>query len=263
MAEHLDDALPADHLLDVAVDRTEILLPLGEVLLGNLPERGGHAEHQEGHDDGDQGERQAEDDHTDEGRDNGDDGLEQVGDAVADDLPEGVHIVGIDRHNVAVRMRVKVAEREFLHTAEEVLAESQHRPLPHRDHYEVLRVAGDDAGEQDGAQFDERDRERMVVRGHRGNVVVDERPREKRRRKRGDRRNNDAEQREADMHLVMAEDITEEPEDCLGVLEVLQGGSAAVLAAASPHTESWRTHSLPSFFCDSSKSPSPPDDCIS
>ena len=153
VAEDLHHPLPGNHLLDEAVDLPEALLALGEILLRPLPQQARHPVHKGRHHDGDARERQAQHHHTDKGGGNGDQRFEQIGNAVADDLPERVDVVGVDRHNVAVTVRIEVAERKALHPGEGLGTEAFHRALPDKDHQEGLHIAGDDADQQDGAEL--------------------------------------------------------------------------------------------------------------
>ena len=93
-------------------------------------------------------------------------------------------------------MRIEILQRKGFHVVEHRLAQFAHRPLPHVDHDHVVHVARDDTGQQDRGPFDQRDRQRPVIRPdpdlseqagglwgrqHREDIIIDERPRKERR----------------------------------------------------------------------------------
>ena len=140
MAVGLHDPLAGYHLLDVAVDQSDVLLSFHEIAPGNSPEFCRDLHRKIGHQDRNQGERQGQHDHGDEGGYQGDEGLEQIGDSVPNHLPQRVHVIRVDRHDVSVGMGVEVTQRKVLHVGEKALPEFQHCPLPHKDHYKVVGI---------------------------------------------------------------------------------------------------------------------------
>ena len=133
-----DDLLAGDHLLDESVHPAQVALPFHEVLAGDLAQTGRHLVHQEGHQDGHDRERDAQDHHTHEGSHDRDERTEEAGDGVPHHLPERVHVVGVHGHDVSVRMVVEILEGQRLHMGEQVLADAGHGPLPHVDHDQRL-----------------------------------------------------------------------------------------------------------------------------
>ena len=59
--------------------------------------------------------------------------------ALADELTQRIGIVRVDRHDVAVRVRVKVADGKALHVSEEFHTDVAHRSLRDGDHDAVVR----------------------------------------------------------------------------------------------------------------------------
>ena len=164
VAVYLHHLLAGNHLLNEAVHLAQILLPFHKVFLGKLAQAGGHPVHEPGHEDGNQRERKAKDQHAHKSGQDGDQRLEQVGNAASHNLPEGVHIVGIHGHDVSVGMAVKVPQRQLFHVGEEVFAEAQERALPHIDHNEALGISRNDTCQQHARQLEEGHRQGTVVR---------------------------------------------------------------------------------------------------
>ena len=134
MAEHLDDFLPGHHFLNEAVDAAQIRLLRDKVLAGQFREFGGrqHLERQQDERENRHNPRIVQ--HGEEHHDDGNRAVDDLRDALADELAQGVHVVGVDGHDVAVRVRVKVADRQGLHVREQVRADFEHRALTDADH---------------------------------------------------------------------------------------------------------------------------------
>ena len=67
-------------------------------------------------------------------------------------LAQRVRVVRIDRHDVSVRMRVKIGYGQRLHVRKQPLSDFEERPLPHIDHEDLV-----DVSRNHGNQIDERD----------------------------------------------------------------------------------------------------------
>ena len=178
VAIDLHDLLAGDHLLDEAVHPAQVPLPFHEILAGQLAQTRRHLVHQESHDDGDHRERNAQHEHAHERRQNRHERLKQVRNTTSNHLTKCIDVIRVHGHDIAVGMIVEVLERQRLHVGEQVLADAKHRPLPHVDHDEALRIAGNDADEDDGTQFRQGDGKRCIIRRrggrHRQDVIVDE-----------------------------------------------------------------------------------------
>ena len=83
------------------------------------------------------GEGQAQHQHGDKDADHVDGAVEQLGQALADHLAEGVDVVGVDGHDVAVGMGVKVADGQLLHVGEQILPQVPQGALGDVDHHAV------------------------------------------------------------------------------------------------------------------------------
>ena len=109
VVEDLDDLLTLDHFLDIAVDLAQILLLGHEVPAGALAN--GHDDHQHQpqgehrHQEEDRAEIQHHGHHAHKGQHPGDQGDH----AVLQNLGEGVDVVGVAAHQLAVGVGVKVA----------------------------------------------------------------------------------------------------------------------------------------------------------
>ncbi len=211
VVEDLDHLLAVHHLLDVAVHRAEVALLLDEVAARELGEMRGHKQHDDHEEAGHErhGNRQAA--HGHEGHHERDGRVDDLGQRLAVELPQGVHVVGVDGHDVAVLVRVKVADGQALHALEGLGAEPAHGALAHGDHDALVGVGGDDAHHQDHHQPADGRGKPGEVRGPRGqhglDVVVDEALREERRVRRHERRHEDADHHHGERGLVVLEHV--------------------------------------------------------
>ena len=60
-------------------------------------------------------------------------------------LAQGVDVIGIDRHNIPVRMGVKILDRQALHMFEKFDPEPLHGPLRDKGHRPRLKIGGTNA----------------------------------------------------------------------------------------------------------------------
>ena len=67
-------------------------------------------------------------------------------------LAQRVRVVRIHRHDVAVRMGIKIGYGQRLHVRKQPLSDFKERPLPHIDHEDLV-----DVSRNHGNQIDERD----------------------------------------------------------------------------------------------------------
>ena len=155
VAEDLDNLLAVQHLLDEAVHQAQVFLLLDVVLSRQPGQRRGHQQHDDGGENGDHGQQRVQHQHGDEGGDHGDAGVDDLGDALTHQLAQGVHVVGVDGHDVAVGVGVEVLDGQGLHFPEEVLAQVQHGALADGDHQAVVGVGRQDAHRHQAGQADQ------------------------------------------------------------------------------------------------------------
>ena len=144
VAENLDDLLAVHHFLDVAVDFAQLLLLLEEVLAGVAGEILGGQHHSADHDQGQHAQRHAEVKHGQKYADYRNDRIDQLGQALADELAQGINIVGVDRHDVTVGVAVKILNGQCLHVDEQVVAQTFQGALGDLGHGAVLDEDGQD-----------------------------------------------------------------------------------------------------------------------
>ena len=178
MAEHLDDLLPVHHFLNKAVDGAEVALLRHKVFAGIAGQVLGRQQHNADHNQRYQRQQRAEHNHRNQHADDHNAAVEQLRDALADHLAQGVGIVGVDGHNVAVGVAVKILDGQRLHMGEQIVAQTLQRALGDVCHNARLREVGDDAADVEGGGASDGSRQTgeiaalLCQQGQ--NVVVDE-----------------------------------------------------------------------------------------
>ena len=139
-----------------------MMLPAGELKLCGLRRGGRHPGHH--------------------GRVRADLGGPGLGDALADHLAQGVDVVGVHGHDVAVGVGVEIFNRKGLHLAEHVVADVPQGPLPDVDQDSGLGEGRHDAQGVEACHFDDGSLQRPEVRilpaDQRQDVGIDQRPHE-------------------------------------------------------------------------------------
>ena len=151
VGEHLDHLLAFHHLLDVAVHLAQIPLLLDEVLGGAFCDLLGAEQHQRHHEHGNDGQLPAEHTHAEKHGYDGDDAGHQLRDALAEHLAQGIHIVGVHGHDIAVRMSVKIPDGQAFHVGEQLGAQIAQRALRYVDHDAGVGPCGQNAHKVDAA----------------------------------------------------------------------------------------------------------------
>ena len=136
-----------------------------------------------------------------------------------------VRVVGEGRHDCTVRVRVEEAQGQALHRVEHVVSHVLERPLRHDRHGAGVDEAADHASTEDDAHHDDEAHERgahgaeaaLQARGH---DVVDDLLHEDRTDGRGHGCRNDAHNRQADAHRIVAEHVGHEAAE--GTLDALE-----------------------------------------
>ena len=134
MVKDLDDLLPLDHLLDIAVHGAQRLLLALEIDAAAAAHGFDHQTHQPQKGKGDQRQPRIEHDHhqhrTQKGQHIGDD----AGKAAVEHLRDGIDIVGEAAHQVAGLVAVIVADGQRLQMVKQILPDGGHRALGHMHH---------------------------------------------------------------------------------------------------------------------------------
>ena len=164
MTEDLDNLLAGHHLLDVAVDCSEVLLLLNEVLARKSRHLLGDQDHDTDKEDRQEREPAVQEDHADKHADDRDDTVYELRDTHAHHLPEGVDVVRVHGHDVAVRMRVEVPDGQALHVLKHPVADALHRALCQEYLHELLKVSSKETAREDERNSEDIGRKRLGKR---------------------------------------------------------------------------------------------------
>ena len=134
MVEYLDDLLSLDHLLDISIDNTNVPLLLCKEVAAALTHCHYHQQHQSQAENGHQEQNRTGNDHHEHHAYKGQSAGNQAGKAVVHDLGDGLNIVGIAAHELAVGMGIKIAQRQRLHLGKQIPPEGIAGLLRNMDH---------------------------------------------------------------------------------------------------------------------------------
>ena len=138
VAEHLDDFLSAHHFFDKTFRFADDDL-LADKVFGAVASHVfcdyDHERHAREHHDH---QPDAVNEHDDEQRDRSDDGIEGLRNALRNELPQSVGIVGIGTHDIAVRVRIEIADRQCLHAVEHIVSDIHQKALRDDRHALVI-----------------------------------------------------------------------------------------------------------------------------
>ena len=214
MAEHLDHFLPVHHLLNVAVDSAQIFLLLRKIDRGLRRNFRGNKGHDADHHQGEKGQGEIQHQHAEKGGQDHDAGVDELGDALADQLAQGVHIVGVDGHDVPMGVGVKIPDRQRLHVPEQLHTQIAHGALADIDHDAVVAVGAQNADAVHDRHGQQRCRQPGEVGGlgpgQRNDVVIDQALHEKRPPQGGQRGPKNADHDQAKGKLIVPEHIAED-----------------------------------------------------
>ena len=152
VVEHLDHLDAGDHLFDIAVEAAQLFLLPAEIGGGALAHGLDHQQHHAQHGDDDEGQQGREHQHHHEHADDGEAGAEDVGQGLGDHLPQGVRVVGVAGHDLAVGVGVEVFQLQSHHVVEHVRAHLPQDGGGDDHHVVLLQIAGDHADEVDEYQ---------------------------------------------------------------------------------------------------------------
>ena len=178
VAEYLNHLLAVDHLFDIAVQITQLHLLLDEVAAAAAGQEAGHTEHDEDAHNHHSGKQQIGGQHAHEGDQNHHGGVDHLGNALGEHLTQGVHVVGINAHHIAVGMGVKILDGQGLHVAEQIITDALLHALGNGDHDPVVGKSTQSAHNIQAGHHEndsQQAAEVRVVHGQQGrDIVVDQ-----------------------------------------------------------------------------------------
>ena len=136
-------------------------------------------------------------------------------------MPQGIHVVGVDAHHIAVGVGVKIPDGQGLHVSEQIVADLLLHALGDGDHQAVVGQGAQgahhiEAGHQE--QSVEQAGEHRVFHGQqRRDIVVDQGAQENGAGHRGHRADQDAYQHQKKADQVAPAHITEQAPDRVGL----------------------------------------------
>ena len=139
MAEHFDDLLSAHHLFDVPFRLADDRLLTDEVLCTAATHIFGDRCHDRDTDKHDKHQPQAVQKHDDKQHQGRYDGIIHLRDTHGNELTQSVRIVGVRTHDVAVRVRIKIADRQGLHSVEHIGTHVLQKSLRNDGHRLVVK----------------------------------------------------------------------------------------------------------------------------
>ena len=123
MIEDLYHLLAVHGLLDLGIDLSNGSLLLRKIRAGALRERRCRKEREDGHSDRDEREPPVQRKHGDQHHGHHKCGVDDLRDGLAYHLAQGVDVVRIDRHYVAMLFGIEVRDRELLHLGKQAAPE--------------------------------------------------------------------------------------------------------------------------------------------
>ena len=196
MAEHLDTLLPLHHLLDVAVHTADRLLLFLEIKARFSAQLLCDHQHEPDHHKRQNRQRYIHVDHSPEYRDDGHSGVDRLGNALADQLSERIHIICVNRHDISVGVGVKILDGQGFHGRKQADTQIAHGSLSDIDHNAVVKVSAEDTDRKDRRQLQDCRRKprkiRVGISRHGRDIVVDQHLHKGEPLHIGDRRHDDA-----------------------------------------------------------------------
>ena len=241
MAEDLDDLLALHHLLDKAVHLTEIRLLRHEILPGGSSglrrRKHGHSDHEQRN----ERQRPGQNDHRRKCRHDSDRSVEGLSQGLRDHLTQRINVIGIDRHDIAMGVRVEIGDRQRLHVSEDILTKVPHGSLRNVDHDDILRKRSEDAEPVEQGHPADRRRKRSEIRirrcQERHDIAVDQRPGKQRSLQVCRNRYHDTYKNQQELELVALHHVTKDPAKQLpGMLHLRKRTSAPVPCARPVRT---------------------------
>ena len=208
VTEDLDDLLTVDHLLNIAVEIGQCPLLCHEVAADAAGELA-HEHENERHDGAhDQRQPDADVQHAEKHCRKCKHRRHKLRHGLRDHLAQRVGIVCVQAHDVAVRMRVKVADGQALHLGKHLVTDALERALRDRDHAAVIQPCGQRADKIYAADGDQRADQAGIVRRrcaeHGHDIAVDQLLQKHGRGRACDRAQQDADRHEHERALIGA-----------------------------------------------------------
>ena len=136
---------------------------------------------------------------------------------MAEQLPQGVHIVGVDGHNIAVSVGVEIFNGQCFHVVEQVVPKVTHGALADVDHNPVVGKGGNHAHShntgqthQVGSQFTEIG---GTVGHHRYDILIHQLLREGSSHHCGNGSNQNADNHQDKLDFIVMKHILDDPLD--------------------------------------------------
>ena len=220
MAEYLDDLLAVHHFLHISVNiRKRLLLHHEENtdLPGDLLDELQDEQH---HQYGDQRQIETDIEHTHQDRHNGKHRRNELCHGLCDHLTEGIGIVGVKAHNIAVGAGIKGADREALHFFKHFVPNLFQRSLRDGYHDTVVKKRGKNTDQIDCADYDQHVQKLCEYRGRaceqRRDIIVDQGLQKQRRNSGRNGAEQNANHHKNELSLIVLH-IRKQPPQCLGV----------------------------------------------
>ena len=140
MAENLNNLLALHHLLNISVYNTKVLLLFHKVLTTKTGKIFAGNQHNPNHKQCHNGKRYIQNNHTYQNADNGNHTGNQLWNTLTDHLTQGVNIICINGHDITVCMRIKIFNRQGLHTLKHLISKIAQSSLTDINHQPVICI---------------------------------------------------------------------------------------------------------------------------
>lgn len=184
VAENLDDFFAVDDLFNVAIEGGERGLLLHKIRAGKTGDEAGDLDHTKNTEHHENGQPDANRQHGNENSDKCEKRAHSCGEGLAHHLAQGVNVVGVEAHDVAVFVAIEITDRQALHFGEHVVAHAFHGALRDERHDPAVSQRGDDAAGQKQTHAKDGVEQAAHVgisnADERPDVIVDERAQKKR-----------------------------------------------------------------------------------
>ena len=209
-----NDPLPVHALFNKARHVGNIELLAHEVFAAVAADFFGDQQEHADHDHREDGKQRAERQHRNKGDNNGEKRHEHLRDGLVDHLAQGVGVIGVEAHNRAVGVLVKIADGQGLHVLKHFIAHTLEHALADFDHQTGVDKRGQHARQEDGPQNSQRRVQLgeigIRVANERDNEVVEQKLQGERNRNRGNGADENADKHGDKLRLISAGHISEQ-----------------------------------------------------